>query len=139
MISASPKLALIDTSVYVDNLRSARFEDRLLSLPFLVRVSAVVVAELARGARSHQAKRFVEQLARNFPPVAPKEADWIRSGGIVRTLADRHDLDTNKIRDIHFDVLIALTARRMGAHLITCNVRDFQAIRQLLAFKLICW
>lgn len=139
MISASPKLALIDTSVYVDNLRSARFEDRLLSLPFLVRVSAVVVAELARGARSHQAKRFVEQLARNFPPVAPKEADWVRSGGIVRALAERHHLDINKVRDIHFDVLIALTARRMGAHLITCNVHDFQAIRQLLAFKLICW
>ena len=98
-----------------------------------------MVAELARGARSHQAKRFVEQLARNFPPVAPKEADWVRSGGIVRTLAERHGLDINKIRDIHFDVLIALTARRMGAHLITCNIRDFQAIRQLLAFKLICW
>ena len=114
MISASPKLALIDTSVYVDNLRSARFEDQLLLLPFLVRVSAVVVAELARGARSHQAKRFVEQLARNFPPVAPKEADWVRSGGIVQALAERHGFDINKIRDIHFDVLIALTARRMG-------------------------
>jgi hypothetical protein len=50
----------------VDNFRSGRFEAELLSLPFLVRVSAVVVAELARGARSRRERRFVDQLARGF-------------------------------------------------------------------------
>jgi len=43
------------------------------------------------------------------------------------------------MREILFDVLIALTARRTGAHLITCNGRDFSAIRELRDFKLIVW
>jgi len=36
-------------------------------------------------------------------------------------------------------VLIALTARRIGAYLITCNVDDFTAIRGTLDFNLVCW
>lgn len=139
MISGTPERAIIDTSVYVENVRYGRFEAELLKLPFLVRVSAVVVAELARGARSRQAKRFVEHLARNFSVVAPSARDWVRSGRIVRMLADRHDFEVHKIRELHFDVLIALTAQGVGAHLITCNAADFQAIREILPFKLTCW
>jgi predicted nucleic acid-binding protein len=36
-------------------------------------------------------------------------------------------------------VLIALTARSIGATLITCNETDFQAIRRHLSFPLLCW
>jgi predicted nucleic acid-binding protein len=139
MISGTPERAIIDTSVYVENLRYGRFEAELLKLPFLVRVSAVVVAELTRGARSRQATRFVERLVRNFPVVAPSVRDWVRSGRVVRVLADRRDCDAHKIRELHFDVLIALTAQGIGARLITCNAADFQAIREILAFKLTCW
>jgi predicted nucleic acid-binding protein len=139
MTSGAPERAIIDTSVYVENLRHGRFEAQLLKLPFLVRVSAVVVAELARGARSRPAQRFVERLARTFPVVPPSSRDWVRSGRVVRMLAERHDFEIHKIREMHFDVLIALTAQGMGAHLITCNAADFQAIREHLAFKLTCW
>jgi predicted nucleic acid-binding protein len=139
MTSATAKLAIIDTSVYVENLRSGRFEEELLALPFLVRVSAVVVAELARGARSRQAKRFVDHLARRFRLVTPSETDWVRSGGVVRVLADRHGFERHKMRELHFDVLIALTARGVGAQLITINARDFQLIRGEVTFKLVCW
>jgi predicted nucleic acid-binding protein len=139
MTSATAKLAIIDTSVYVENLRSGRFEEELLALPFLVRVSAVVVAKLARGARSRQAKRFVDHLARRFHLVTPSETDWVRSGGVVRVLADRHGFERHKMRELHFDVLIALTARGVGAQLITINARDFQLIRGEVTFKLVCW
>jgi predicted nucleic acid-binding protein len=139
MTSARADLAIIDTSVYVENVRAGRFEAELLSLPFLVRVSAVVGAELARGARSRQARRFVEQLTRRFSLVVPTEGDWIRSGTVVRALADRHGFAVTKLRELHFDVLIALGARQIGAHLITCNAHDFRAIREVLAFKLLCW
>ena len=139
MTSRPPELAIIDTSVYVDNVRSGRFEGDLLALPYLVRVSAVVVAELARGARSRQAKQFIAYMIKNFSPLAPTEAEWTRSGHVVRTLTDRHRLDIHKLREIHFDVLIALTARRLGAHLITSNPRDYLAIQRVLSFKLICW
>lgn len=139
MTSGTVELALIDTSVYVENVRSGRFQEDLLALPFLVRVSAVVAAELARGAHSRQAKRFVDSLSRGFPLAVPSDQDWVRSGRIVRMLADRHGFEIHKLREIHFDVLVALTARRLGAHLITCDARDFQAIREILSFKLICW
>ena len=40
MTSRLPELAIIDTSVYLDNVRSGRFEEDLLALPYLVRASA---------------------------------------------------------------------------------------------------
>lgn len=139
MTSGAPELAVIDTSVYVENFRSARFETNLLTLPWLVRLSAVVIAELTRGARSRQEKRFVTHLIRNRSLVSPTHSDWVRSGEIVRALAERHGFEGNKQREIHFDVLIALTARRLGAHLITCNAADFRVIGEIVSFKLICW
>ena len=48
MTSATANVAVIDTSVYVDDLRSRRFEKELLDLEFVVRCSAVVPAELRR-------------------------------------------------------------------------------------------
>lgn len=134
-----PEIAVIDTSVYVENLRTGRFERELVDLPFLVRVSSVVIAELARGARSRQARRFVEQLARHRPLVTPDEADWLRSGAVVRTLAEGHGFEVGKLRDLHFDTLIALTVRRRGAHLITCNAGDFRTIGEIVSLKLIGW
>jgi predicted nucleic acid-binding protein len=35
--------------------------------------------------------------------------------------------------------LIALTARSIGATVITCNENDFRTIRRHLSFPLICW
>jgi predicted nucleic acid-binding protein len=139
MTSATAELAILDTSAYVENVRAGWFEEKLLSLPFLVRVNAVVGVELLRGARSRQPRRFVEQLRRRFPLVVPTGSDWMQSGVVVRALAERHGFEIAKLRKLHFDVLIALGARRIGAHLITCNARDFLAIRELFPFKLLCW
>jgi len=38
-----------------------------------------------------------------------------------------------------FDVLIALSARDLGATLITCNRRDFEEIQRYRPFKLELW
>ena len=132
-------LALLDTSVYVDNLRSGRFKQEIVDLKFIVRCSAVVLAELARGARSREMKRFVDGLARNLRVIAPTERDWIESGKIVSHLVVEHGYDLHKTREIHFDVLIALAAKRIGAFLITTNVEDFSAIQRYVDFELACW
>jgi predicted nucleic acid-binding protein len=84
-------------------------------------------------------KRFVGELERSLLVIAPSERDWAESGRIVSQLAAAHGYDVHKTREIHFDVLIALTARRIGAVLITCNASDFSAIREHLNFKLVCW
>jgi len=137
--STTANLAIFDTSVYIDNLRSGRFKQEILELKFVVRLSAVVLAELARGARSREMKRFVDDLGKNLRIIAPNEREWIQSGRIVSRLVAAKRFDIHKTREIHFDVLIALTARRIGACLITCNADDFTAIREFLDFNLVCW
>jgi len=48
-------------------------------------------------------------------------------------------LAPQQLRDLHFDVLIALTARAHGARLITSNRSDFELIRAYRAFALEIW
>ena len=136
---SAANLAILDTSVYIDNLRSGRFKNDILALPYLVPLSAVVLAELARGARSREMKKFVEDLRNNLRVITPTENEWALSGGLVNRIATAKRFEVNKTREIHFDVLIALSARRIGAVVITCNRADFTTIRQFLNFKLICW
>jgi predicted nucleic acid-binding protein len=132
-------LAILDTSVYIDSLRSGRFTKEILDLKFVVRCSAVVLAELSRGARSRPMRRFVDDLAKNLRVIAPNEREWLQSGRIVNRVVTAKRYDIHKARELHFDVLIALTARRIGAYLITCNIDDFTAVREYLDFNLVCW
>ena len=44
-----------------------------------------------------------------------------------------------KLRDLHFDVLIALTVRSQGARLITSNRADFELINNYCQIKLEVW
>jgi predicted nucleic acid-binding protein len=45
----------------------------------------------------------------------------------------------NKLRDLHFDVLIALTARSHSARLITTNRADFEMIHHYRKLRLEIW
>ncbi len=139
MTLSTANLAIIDTSVYIDNLRFSRFQKELLELKFVVRISAVVLAELWKGARSKEMIRAVEYLTTNLRIIAPNEREWVESGKIVGRLIRARGYDGRKAREIHFDVLIAMTARKIGAYLITCDVDDFRAIREVMDFNLICW
>jgi len=84
-------------------------------------------------------RKFVDDLAGNLRVIAPKEKEWIQAGRIVNRIADGKGYDIQKVREIHFDVLIALTTRRIGAHLITWNVDDFTTVQQYIDFNLLCW
>ncbi|MEW6587279.1 MAG: hypothetical protein AB1442_16930 [Nitrospirota bacterium] len=44
-----------------------------------------------------------------------------------------------KLRDLHFDVLIALTARNYGATVITSNKADFELLKGYKDFHLEVW
>lgn len=84
-------------------------------------------------------KRFVDDLAKNLRIIASNEREWIESGRIVSRLVGAKGYRIHKTGEFHFDVLIALTARRIGAYLVTCNATDFRTINEFLDFKLICW
>jgi predicted nucleic acid-binding protein len=84
-------------------------------------------------------RRFVDGLAKNLRVIAPTEREWIESGKIAGHLATHEDTTLTRPEKFISSVLIALTARRTGAYLVTCNSKDFIAIRRYVGFELICW
>jgi predicted nucleic acid-binding protein len=132
-------LALLDTSVYIENFRTGRFTLPLLRSAWIVRCSAVVLHELRRGARTPLELRFVAELARKVRVLTPTERHWLESAEILSRIRKRKGYDVKKLRDLAFDSLIALSARDAGATLITCNREDFAEIGKYLAFKIIFW
>jgi predicted nucleic acid-binding protein len=63
----------------------------------------------------------------------------LESGEILADIRADHGFDAHKLRDLHFDVLIALTARSHGARLITTNRRDFELIHRYRQIELEVW
>ena len=133
------KLALLDTSVYIENFRTGRFTLPLLRSAWIIRCSAVVLHELRRGARSALELQFVNELARKIRIITPTVSHWLESADILSQIRKRKGYDAHKLRDLAFDVLIALSARGIGATLITCDQQDFAEIRKHVLFKVVFW
>jgi predicted nucleic acid-binding protein len=132
-------MVLFDSSILIDNLRTGRFGERIAGIRDIVRTSSVVLAELWRGATNDAEGKFLLWLAGHYPLLTPTEKNWLESGQLLRRIQQEHGFEAKKLRDLHFDVLIALTARTHGAKLITSNRADFQLIRSYRDFKLEAW
>ncbi|OPY03279.1 MAG: tRNA(fMet)-specific endonuclease VapC [Syntrophorhabdus sp. PtaB.Bin184] len=132
-------IVLFDTSVFVDHLRTGCHQERIASVTGLIRTSAVVLAELWRGATKPAEKAFLKELAKNHPVLTPTEKNWMESGEILGRIRHDKGFSPDKLRDLHFDVLIALTARSYGARLITSNPADFELIRGYRGFQHEIW
>jgi len=92
-------------------------------------LSSVVVAELYAGTRSPQdalvLDRIVAAMRRVGRELTPSEGDWARAG---RLIARRIRLSGGlRPRDHLADVLILVSAARLGGVVVTANVRHFQA------------
>jgi predicted nucleic acid-binding protein len=123
--------AIIDTDVYIGSWERGQFAAALEAVrkAFVVRQSAVVLSELRRGARTKPAQRLVEGLFRIAGvPWPPTAQDWWEAGGLVRTIGDARGWEAGKRRDFQNDALIALTARRHGATVVTANREDFELL-----------
>jgi predicted nucleic acid-binding protein len=132
-------LIIFDTSVLVDDLRTGRHRRRIANLTGLIRNSAVVMAELWRGAASPSEREFLRGLGRNHPILTPTENNWLESGELLGKIQADHGFPAPKLRNLHFDVLIALTARSHGARLITSNRADFEMINNYRKFQTEIW
>jgi len=64
---------------------------------------------------------------------------WLESGQILAKINVDKGFSPDKLRDLHFDVLIALTARSVGGRLITSDRADFELIGQYQEFMLEIW
>jgi predicted nucleic acid-binding protein len=133
------EIIILDTSVLVDDLRTGRYQQRIQSVTGLIRTSSVVLAELWRGATKPPEREFLRTLARNHPILTPTEKNWLESGEILQKIRASHGYTPDKLRDLHFDVLIALTARSHGARLIASNRADFELIHHYRKIRLEIW
>lgn len=132
-------ILIFDTSVLIDDLRTARHQARIQSITGLIRNSSVVLSELWRGATKAAEREFVRVLGRNHPIFTPTEKIWLESGQLLARIRADYGFTPEKLRDLHFDALIALTARSHGARLITSNGADFELIRSYRKLKLEIW
>jgi len=99
----------------------------------------VVLAELWRGATKPAEREFLRALEKNHRLLTPTEANWLESGRILGKICVDKGFSADKLRELHFDVLIALTARSHGARLITSDRADFELIRGYRKFDVEIW
>lgn len=60
------------------------------------------------------------------------ESDWWEAGRLVRQIGDARGWELAKRREFQNDALIALTARRHGATVVTNNRSDFEPLARTL-------
>ena len=130
---------VFDTSVLIDQLRTNRIAGIARTVSGVIRQSAVAIAELYRGAGTRADRRMVDDLARQSTVLTPTREMWLHSGRILARLTARHPLDPDTLRRLHFDLLIALTARGIGAAVVTTDRTHFELLQTEVPFSLIVW
>jgi len=127
---------LLDTNVFINYLRVGRhgawvWGGRESRIRFL---SAVVLLELRLGADTARRERAVDRIQAAFPAervVAPTPALFDRAGALFRALHGTGSRLRDRLGRMN-DLLIALTAWRIGAAVVTANSGEFSRIAEHL-------
>ena len=97
-------------------------------------MSSVVLMELEVGAGTLAARRAVKRLGAAFERtgrlVPPSPSAWRRTASALRGLQAR-GRELRRASLVH-DVLIALTARELGATVLTRDASDYAEIQRLV-------
>ena len=131
---------VIDSGVYIDWLNAGHHEDIVVARDDVKYLSAVVLMELRAGAFSVRERRLAQRLETTFLRagriLSPTPAVFSEAGEVLRRLQSERGYNIKRGHSIVNDVLIALSARSIGAIVATQNARDFQAIQSLRTFSL---
>ena len=131
---------VIDSGIYIDWLNARRHEEILLGRGNVKYLSAVVSMELRAGAFTLRDRRLLQRLEATFHRagrlLAPTSAIYAQAGDVLRRLQTERGYSIQRGHSIVNDVLIALSARSIGATVVTQNAADFRAIQGLRAFAL---
>jgi predicted nucleic acid-binding protein len=133
-------IAILDTSVYIGYWERGLYQETLDAVrqAYIVRQSAIVLSELRGGARTRVAERLVAALFRLARVCwEPTAADWWEAGRVVRQIGDAEGWERHKRREFQNDALIALTARRYGATVVTANLSDFTLLARALRIHIL--
>ena len=84
--------------------------------------------------------RLLDQFYRTFDRsnrvIAPDQHVWLETAHVLRRFGIRHRFEARGLARLSHDILIALTARKLGAIVFTRNREDFERIRQIREFQL---
>lgn len=131
---------VIDTNLYIDWFNAGRHETVLFQQDAVKYLSTVVVLELYAGASTPRDRRTVSRVVSAFERagriLVPTGAVFQDAGHVVRVLHQRRGLQPGTPPPLINDVLIALSARAIGATVVTANARDFTAIQAVRPFAL---
>lgn len=132
---------VIDTNIYVDSLNEGRHEAIIFQRETVKHFSAVVLTELLAGAFSTRDRRLIQSVSLSFTRanriITPSISIYEDAGNVLRQLQRVRGYALPSAYGLVNDVLIALSARSIGASVITQNKRDFVAIRSVRPFKLV--
>jgi len=132
---------VIDTNIYIDWLNWGRYEDVVFRKHAIKYLSAVVWMELLAGAFRTVDKRAVQRMTTPFVRLdrvlVPAHRVYEDTGRVLQRLQESMHYDLAKAHSLVGDVLIALSARTIGATVITQNGKDFSAIHRVRPFELL--
>jgi predicted nucleic acid-binding protein len=128
-----------DTSVII----SRKISDDLREMPQNFLMSAVVLMELTASSVDYSVRKHFEQVFYHFRRdkllIVPNDEDWLLAAKIMFLLAQGRRRDgRGKLKRLlpgasqrlALDVLIAVSARRWNAQVVTENWTDFKAIQR---------
>ncbi|HJU03536.1 MAG TPA: type II toxin-antitoxin system VapC family toxin [Nitrospiraceae bacterium] len=122
---------LLDTNVFIDFLRAELHSDWILGRrENVVRfVSAIVLLELNLGAGTPTRHRSVSRIEAAFRNriIAPAPRLFSIAGRLFQVLYGTPGEGSDRLGQIN-DLLIALTAREIGATVVTSNLAEFRRI-----------
>src|ERR1700689_1074680 len=93
-------LVVFDTSIFIGQLRHGHYQDRIDSLTGLIRISAVVLAKLWRGATKPAERNFLRTLQRNHPIWVPTKQNWGDSGELLGQVREDRGFTPEKLRNL---------------------------------------
>jgi predicted nucleic acid-binding protein len=134
---------LFDTNVYFaalqDGPKAEQLVGKLRRLLPSTWLSSVVLYEMLCGAKGAldraRVRRSVRTLESVGRVVAPTAADWARAGALQSLLWD----EAPGLRDkrLQNDILLATSAKSIGARIVTSNRKDFELISRFLPTELV--
>ncbi len=128
------KPMVIDTSVWVDWARGNN--EGLLSLTYgrMIYMPSIVVMELLAGVRDKNTRKIIKTTIGSFIKhnriLTPGLKDFIKAGDILSQLGWPASKRSN-------DVLISVLTKKIGAQIITSNLKDFGPVCKLLNIKIL--
>lgn len=137
-----PFKVICDTSIYIPFINQGIAHPAVFnetSAPLLY-MSSVVVSELYAGAHDSQSIKLLDKLYNTFQDVGrlivPNDDDWRKTGGIIAKSRKKYGYESIYLSRLQNDILIACSARRLGAFVLTKNYKDFVRIREFMDFRI---